>query len=345
MGTEWDNRGAEMAGRLTAAIVRSLSQPGMYGDGATLYLRVAPGGSKSWVQRLAIKGKRHDLGLGGYPLVTLVEARQFAFENRRMVQRGGDPLAEKRRAKVPTFWEAVEATIQAHRKRATLRWAQAHGFVEHNAAGEGIDGALPRMPSVQSHFRALPYKEVPAALAAVEASNASLSAKLSFRFTVLTAARSGEARLAVWSEMNLEERLWRIPGKRMKNAAEHRVPLSDAVLEVLAQAARLRDGSDLVFPSPLKPRRPMSNMTLTKLLRDTGLAKRATVHGFRSSFRDWCGETGKPRELAEAALAHAVKGVEGAYFRSDLLDRRRRLMQQWGQFLAGESATVVRLRG
>ena len=109
--------------------------------------------------------------------------------------------------------------------------------------------------------------------------------------------------------MDLEARLWRIPGKRMKNAAEHRVPLSDAALEVLAQAERLHDGSDLVFPSPLKPRRPMSNMTLTKLLRDTGLAERATVHGFRSSFRDWCGETGKPRELAEAALAHAVKGV------------------------------------
>ena len=392
-----------MAGRLTAAIVRALNEPGMYGDGQTLYLRIGPSGSKSWVQRMAIKGKRHDLGLGGYPLVSLAEARETAFENRRLAQKGGDPLAEKRRAQVPTFREATEATIQAHRKRwrnpvternwwqslerhafpiigdepvteigredvlrvltpiwtekpevarkvrqrirATLRYAQAHGFVEHNAAGEGIDGALPRMPAVQSHFRALPYNEVPAALETIQASNASNAAKLCFRFTVLTAARSRETRLASWSEMDLEARLWKIPGERMKTGKEHRVPLSTAALNLLAQAEGLRDGSDLVFPSPLKPRRPLSNMTMTKLLRDLGLADRATVHGFRSGFRDWCGDTGKPRELAEAALAHSVGGVEGAYFRSDLLDRRRRLMQQWGQFLDGESGTVVRLRG
>ena len=86
-------------------------------------------------------------------------------------------------------------------------------------------------------------------------------------------------------------------------------------------------------------------MTLTKVLRTTGLADRSTVHGFRSSFRDWCADTGKPREIAEAALAHTVGGVEGAYFRSDLFERRRALMDQWATYLTGAEAKVVPFRG
>ena len=128
----------------------------------------------------------------------------------------------------------------------------------------------------------------------------------------------------------------------MKGGREHRVPLSEAARDVLAQARPLDDGSGLVFPSPVRAGRPLSDMTLTKILRDQGLADRATVHGFRSAFRDWCAETGKPREIAEAALAHTVGGVEGAYFRSDLFARRRALMDQWASFLSGSDAKVVR---
>ena len=172
-----------------------------------------------------------------------------------------------------------------------------------------------------------------------------MAAKLCLRLVVLTACRSGEARLATWEEIDLEAGLWRIPAERMKAGAEHRVPLSDATVELLNEAARLRDDSGLVFPSPRKRNAPLSDMTLTKVLRDTGLAERCVVHGFRSSFRDWCADTGKPREIAEAALAHTVRGVEGAYFRSDLFDRRRHLMDQWASFLTGGDAKVVKLHG
>ena len=111
------------------------------------------------------------------------------------------------------------------------------------------------------------------------------------------------------------------------------------------EARSFDDGSGLVFPSPNRPGKPLSDMTLTRVLRDMGLAKRATVHGFRSSFRDWCAETGKPREIAEAALAHVVKGVEGAYFRSDLFAKRQRLMNQWAAYLTGKkSGKVVPIR-
>ena len=135
------------------------------------------------------------------------------------------------------------------------------------------------------------------------------------------------------------------PAGRMKAGAEHRVPLSDAALTVLEQARPLRDKWGLVFPSPSQAGRSLSDMTLTKVLRTTGLAERATVHGFRSSFRDWCADTGKPREIAEAALAHTVGGVEGAYFRSDLFARRRRVMADWAAYLTGDDAKVAVLRG
>ena len=102
------------------------------------------------------------------------------------------------------------------------------------------------------------------------------------------------------------------------------------------------DGSGLVFPGRQRERE-LSNMTLTKILRDQGLVERATVHGFRSAFRDWCAETGTPREIAEAALARTVGGVEGAYFRSDLLARRRVLMDQWAVFLTAAAGKGVRL--
>ena len=222
------------------------------------------------------------------------------------------------------------------RIRAILRWAWAHGFVKENVAGEAIDGALPAMPAVKTHLRALPYWDVAAALDTVEASRASLSAKACLRFVVLTACRSGEARLAKWDEVHYEAREWRIPGSRMKAGVDHRVPLSDAALAVLDVARSLRNESDLIFPSPARSRRPLSDMTLTKVLRVTGLADRATVHGFRSSFRDWAAEqTDASHAVMELSLAHTVgTAVEQAYARSDLLARRRKLMQQWADFLS-----------
>ena len=215
--------------------------------------------------------------------------------------------------------------------KAVFGWAVSSGYVQTNLAGEVLDGALVAQPKVKSNFRALPHGEVSEALNIV------------FRFVVLTAARSGEARNAEWSEIDLTSRTWTIPAQKMKANVEHRVPLSDAAVDVLKEAHILSGGEGLIFPSPMKPHKPLSDMALTKLLRDVGLA-RATVHGFRSSFRDWCADTGKPRELAEAALAHVVGGVEGAYFRSDLFERRMRLMRSWSDYLAGSKpAKIFRL--
>lgn len=376
-------------GKLTAAGIKSLTEPGRHRADPTLYLVVQPSGSKSWVQRLTIDGRRRDIGLGGYPSVGLAEARTKAMENRSAVAHGQDPSADRRARKSPTFREAAEAVHEANRPRwrnahhtaswmqtlerhafaklgvmpvhrirqadvlrvlepiwttkpetarrvrqrvrTVLAWALAQGHINSNPADERIDPALPKMPKVKAHLRALDYREVPAALAAINASRASLAARLSLGFTILTAARNGETRGARWSEMDLEARQWRIPGERMKAGVEHRVPLSDAAISVLEQARTLDDGSGLVFPSPTKPGRPLSDMALTKVLRDNGLADRTTVHGFRSSFRTWALEqTNTPWAVAEMALAHTVgDSVEQAYVRTDLYDQRTELMRQW----------------
>ena len=223
----------------------------------------------------------------------------------------------------------------------------AHGYVEHNVAGEAIDGALPPMPRLKGHLRALPYQEVAAALATVDASGANLASKLCLRFLILTAARSGEARGAAWHEIHEETREWRIPGSRIKSGVEHRVPLSHAAVDVLERARPLRDKSGLIFPSSVKPGHPMSDMTLTQVLRKTGLAHRATVHGFRSAFRDWAAEcTSAPHAVMELSLAHTVgSSVEQAYARSDLIEKRRVLMQTWADFLVGVVADPARSTG
>lgn len=172
----------------------------------------------------------------------------------------------------------------------------------------------------------------------VRGCGAAALAKLALEFAVLTAARSGEARGATWDEIDMEARTWAIPASRMKAGKAHNVPLSARAMAIL-ESARAYGDSGLVFPS-VKLGRPMDAETLVDILRRLELVdvneKPATVHGMRSAFRDWAGETGKPRELAEAALAHAVGGrVERAYARSDLLDRRRALMDQWAAYLAG----------
>lgn len=163
------------------------------------------------------------------------------------------------------------------------------------------------------------------------------TAARALEFAILTAARSGEARGCRWAEIDMATNIWTVPAARMKAGKEHRVPLSEAALGVLQAMAPLRLDADLVFPG-LRPGRPLSDASLIAVLRRMGGAD-LTVHGFRSTFRDWCGEsTSYPRERAEAALAHAVGDkVEAAYRRGDLFEKRRRLMEEWGEFCARPS--------
>ena len=198
---------------------------------------------------------------------------------------------------------------------------------------ETIDGALPAMPAVKAHFRALPWAEVGAALDAVRhVPGISPSLRLCLEFLVLTAARSGEALGAAWDEIDVAEREWRIPAERMKTGAAHAVPLADAAVRTL-EAARELGGERFVFPSPVRRASPLGESSLLHILRKADLAARTTVHGFRSSFRSWAGEcTDADHAVMELCLAHTVgNAVERTYARSDLMDKRRALMAAWAE--------------
>ena len=213
------------------------------------------------------------------------------------------------------IWTTKAETARRVRQRigAVMKWAIAQGFRQDNPAGEAIGAALPKTNGVRRHLRALPHSEVAAAIATIRGTDAYRATVLAFEFLVLTATRSGEVRLARWTEMDLEAATWTIPGERMKMKREHRVPLSSRALGVLTEAHQLQQGTGLVFPSVTG--RPLTDSTISKLVRENGI--KAVPHGFRSSFRDWCGETGQPREVAEACLAHSINSrVEAAYARS-----------------------------
>lgn len=198
-----------------------------------------------------------------------------------------------------------------------------------------LDHLLPRPAKlVRGHHKALAFGEVPQFIARLRSREAMAADAL--EFLILTAARSGEALDARWSEIDMIGKIWTIPAARMKAPKEHRVPLSTAAMTILNKMAALRDlDSDVVFPGQ-RAGKPMSNMALNMLLRR--LAVDVTTHGFRSSFRDWAGEaTEYPRELAEAALAHALGDeAERAYRRGDALERRRPMMEAWGVHCSGK---------
>lgn len=377
--------------RLTAKTVQH-APPGKHADGDGLTLVVKSSGTRSWVVRLTVDGKQRDIGIGGYPGVSLADARLRASEMRADTIEGNDPVGGERTGAAPTFaaaakivhemnlprwrneqaanewlasleryafgrfgnvplqriersdiiavlspiWTTKPETARRVRQRIrkVMQYGMAHGWVEINPAGEAIDGALPSMPKVQNHQRALPYSEVPAALDKIAQSQASEASKLCLRFLVLTAVRSGEARGARWAEIDSENATWTIPAERMKANGEHRVPLSRQALDTLESARTLDDGSGLIFPSPLRRGEPLSWQALLKLLRTHDMD--TTVHGFRSAFKTWCiEETATPWAVGEAALAHVVgNSVEAAYVRSDLFDQRRQLMQDWADFAA-----------
>jgi integrase len=246
-------------------------------------------------------------------------------------------------AALEPIWRAKPETASRVRGRveAVLDYAKARGWRdgENPARWRGhLSNLLParhRIARVEHHV-ALPWREV--GLFVADLRRRSGTAALALELIVLTAARSGEALGMRWGEVDFDRAVWTVPAERMKGGREHRVPLSPAALAVLQRMEPLRPkvgGEDaLVFPGTRRGR-SLSNKALPMVLRRMKHGD-LTVHGFRSTFRDWCAEAiSYPRELAEATLAHALRDkVEAAYQRGDLLERRRRLMEEWAEFCA-----------
>jgi integrase len=409
---------ARTVGKLTALKVGRPLKPGMYADGAGLYLQVTGAGAKSWVFRFSLHGKAREMGLGSLSAVSLADARTKAAECRRLRQDGLDPIEARKTqrqqaaldaAKTLTFKEASASYIASHkagwrnekhasqwentlaayaepvigrlsilaidtglvlkvlepiwktkpetasrvrgRIEAILDWAKVRGLRqgENPARWRGhLDHLLPAKAKVRrvKHHAALPYAELPDFIAKLRDQEGVAARAL--EFTILTAARTGDTIGAVWDEVNTFEKVWIVPAGRMKAGKEHRVPLSSRSLAILRDEHDVRT-SDHVFPGG-KAGKPLSNMAMTEVLRRMGRGD-ITVHGFRSTFRDWAAErTNFPSEVVEMALAHAVGDkVEAAYRRGDLFEKRRRLMADWATYCntpaAGGRDKVIPMRG
>lgn len=401
------------AKELSALEVGRLKAPGycFVGGVAGLILQITETGARSWILRAAIGGKRRDIGLGGYPDVTLAGAKEAARITKDKIKAGIDPIEERRaarsaliasRAAAVTFsdaaaqyiatkevgwknvkhgaqwrstletyaypvlgkmlvsdvetshvmrvlepiWTAKNETASRLRGRieSVLDWAA----VRHYRKGENparwsghLEHLLAAPGKVQKivHHAALDYREIGSFMAALRQQEGFGARAL--EFAILTAARSGEVRGAMWSELDLNAAVWTIPAHRMKAEKEHRIPLSEAAIKVLKDLPRLI-GTDVIFPSAKST--ALSDMTLTSVLKRMGV--KVTAHGFRSSFRDWAGETtAYPREVIEHALAHQLKDkAEAAYARGSMFDKRRQLMDDWANQCAvvpGADASCV----
>jgi integrase len=246
------------------------------------------------------------------------------------------------------IWSTKPETASRVRGRieSVLDWARARQYRqgENPARWRGhLDKLLPARSKVRKvkHHAALPYKEVTGLMEALREEKG-VSPK-ALEFAILTAARTSEVIGATWAEIDLDEKLWVVPGDRMKAGKEHRIPLSDRAVEILRNLPR---EGNYVFPGG-KAKAPLSNMAMLTTLRRME-RRELTVHGFRSTFRDWCAEqTAYPHEVAEMALAHAVSNkVEAAYRRGDLFEKRRRLLDDWAAYCAAPPAgQVLQIRG
>lgn len=410
----------KIARELTALEVGRLKEPGMHAVGVVpgLHLQVTDSGAATWVLRVLVGGKRREIGLGGYPGVSLAQAREKARADRDAIKEGRDPAAERAAARSAlraqhavdtTFDECARKFIESkaaewknpkHRAQwaatletyagptigklnvrdvtlahvvkiletdnlwttktetasrlrgrieAVLDWATVRGYRsgDNPARWKGfLDKLLPAPGKTKNieHHAALSYAEIGAFITDLR-TRAGIAAR-ALEFAILTAARSGEVRGACWDEIDLENARWTVPAARMKAGKEHVIPLS-AQAAALLKALPANPDNPLVFPAPRGG--VLSDMTLGAVLKRMGRAD-LTAHGFRSTFRDWAGETtAYPREVIEHALAHQLKDkAEAAYARGSLLVKRGRLMADWATYCDLEDSArgeVVAIRG
>ena len=403
--------------KFSADQVEKLSVVGTHADGKGLYLQVAGTGTKSWLYRYQLAGRRRNMGLGGYPAMTLSQARKKKNDYQMRVKAGIDPLEEKRKSKeqgtadrreqaalLMTFSRCAEEYIEAKRsgwknRKHAQQWENTLATYADPVIGDmpvkqiesehilevlqpiwldktetanrvrnrielvldyattlkhrtgdnpgrwrgNLSNLLPSPSKVKEvkHHTALHYDDMPEFMANL--SNAKGLGSRALILTILAATRTSETLKATWSEFDLEKGIWTIPKSRMKAGKEHRIPLSKPAV-ILLKKLGPAEGPVFVFPGA-KKNSHLSNMSMTTVLRRMKRGD-VTVHGFRSTFRDWAAEkTNYPDRLAEKALSHTLKSEsEAAYQRGHLLDKRAVMMNAWARYCFPKKAKVTNIK-
>lgn len=389
--------------RLKAAFVRS-APPGRHTDGGGLYLEVKPSGSRHWLLRIVIKGRRRDLGLGSASTVSLAEARERAAEYRRIARSGGDPTSrqEDPGQKTVSFWNAANEVHRSHiiptskngkhvdqwlntlrtyafpyighssvddftradivevlspiwlnkpetarrvlqRLKTVFDWCIVKGYRREANPVEAVRMALPRQKDEVKYFSAIDWRETPTLMRRLERTEG--IGAVALRFTILTALRSGPVRRATWDQFSGDFSLWTIPAENMKADEAFAVPISMPAMDLLRElwARADTERSSYVFPPPRKTNKPLSENTMSKVLKQ--YHPDATVHGMRSVFRDWAEIFADVRkEVKEFALAHINDDkVESAYLRTQYFEEREQLMEVWGRWVCGADGTYSQI--
>jgi integrase len=306
-----------------AKAARSLEDAVTFKQAAESYIRAQEHGEATWTNQKHAQQWSSTLATYAYPVIGNLPVQTI---ERADIIRVLEPI-----------WTTKPETARRVRGRieAIFDWAIARGerTERENPASRGpLLKGLPRQSKSVGHHEALPYPQIGTFMQDLRSRGG--MAALALEFAILTAARTGEVLGAKWTEIDIDQSVWTVPAVRMKGRREHRVPLSPAALGVFERARRVGEGSAFLFPNTLQDR-PLSNMAMLKMLERMGRPE-LTVHGFRSTFRDWVAEqTAFPAEVAEMALAHAVGDkVEAAYRRGDLFQKRRQLMDAWADYCA-----------
>jgi integrase len=400
-------KGTVMGKSIDIRTLRALNHPTRFSIPGTkgLHLWVRKDLKKYWVFRFTVNGKRYDMGLGPFPEITLIDARQKVIRLRGKLANGINPAEVKQEQRAnakarqtvsfaqyartyidrmsPNWWNdknekqwinslgtyampvigklsfdlittdhilIILAPIWSSKNQTASRLRGRLERIIGAAISQGIrkgsnpamwkghlEHLLPKPRKSGKHHAALPYPEVPELMSHLRGVRGMSS--LALQFTILTACRTSEVRLAQWSE--IKDNVWVIPAQRMKARREHQVPLCNRALEILKEASEFGCDAPLIFNNLHKP---LSTMAMLMTIRR--YRKGLTVHGFRSSFRDWTAEeTEHSSEVAEMALAHIIPNkVEAAYRRGNLLERRRVLMQDWEEFCLSWSREPVQTK-
>ncbi len=324
---------------------------------ARLYRGIAKSGGDPFLERQKERGfkvtfaycaqKVHELNKPTWKNEKFAHQWYSSLENHVLPKIGELPVSQITSSDIlgvlSPIWNTRTDTARKLKQRIRLiiKWARAKGYFQGDDPVELAEQALPRKKRSNNHHKSLSYKDVPDLIVKIKESKISLPTQLAIQFTILSACRTSEVLRASWDEIDMQNLIWTIPAKRMKTGKIHEVPISSGMKDILKDAKDKIGSPDYIFSSDQSGKELSNNTLLLAVQKRLGVD--TTIHGMRSSFKDWASETTNfANEVSEMALAHVIPNkTEAAYRRGNLMDKRRHLMQMWSDFINNNQSKVI----